>query len=66
MRPISKSIFREGLGRAVVIIMMVAVVLIDAAWRDDSNGGQFVKLDDLDSVGEIPTVKPDWAELSTI
>ncbi len=42
------------------------MVAIDAAWKDDSNGCQFVKFDDLDLGYEILAVKPVWAELDGI
>ena len=37
-----KSIFREGLARAVIKILIVMIKLIDAASRELSNGGHVV------------------------
>ena len=66
MRLIEMVAFSRGPWPSSVYILMVMMVLIDRAGEELSNGGQFIKIDDLDLGYGILAVKPDWAELGAI
>ncbi len=58
----------QGLGRAVFIhieILILTMVLIDRASRDDSNGGYIVGFDNFDLQFEIRALEPYLAGLVT-
>ena len=55
--------FARATARAVITYFCVIMLLIDSAWQELSNGGQFVKFDHSNTNGEILAVKSDLAEL---